>query len=130
MPDQRPVILCIDDDPDILTYLETVLEAEGYEFAGAQSAEEGLRVYDRLHPDIVIVDLMMEEVDSGTGFAKDLRLRENVVPVFLLSSVGDNLNLTADYNSLGLAGVFQKPLAREHLLSVLRAKLSKPGPRS
>ncbi len=127
MPETRPVILCIDDDPDILTYLETVLEAEGFEFAGADSAEEGLRVYDRVHPDIVIVDLMMEEVDSGTAFAKELRLRKNIAPVFLLSSVGDNLNLTADYSSLGFAGIFQKPLAKGHLLSVINAKLSKVG---
>jgi len=126
MSDDRPVILCIDDDSDILLYLQTVLEAEGYGFAGASSAEEGLRVYDRVNPDIVIVDLMMEEVDSGTEFAKAMLLRKNVVPTFLLSSVGDNLNLTADYSSLGFAGIFQKPLAKEHLLSVLRAKLA-PG---
>ncbi len=127
MPEKRPVILCIDDDPDILTYLQTVLEAEGFDYAGADSAEEGLRVYDKVHPDIVIVDLMMEEVDSGTGFAKELRLRKNIAPVFLLSSVGDNLNLTADYNSLGFSGIFQKPLAKAHLLSVINAKLSKVG---
>ena len=51
-------------------------------------------------------------------------MRKNVAPVFLLSSVGDNLNLTADYASLGFAGIFQKPLATEHLLRVLRSKLS------
>ena len=124
MTADRPVILCIDDDADILLYLQTVLEAEGYAFAGASSAEEGLRAYDQVGPDIVIVDLMMEEVDSGTEFAKALLLRKNVVPVFLLSSVGDNLNLTADYSSLGLAGIFQKPLAKEHLLGVLKTKLA------
>ena len=69
---------------------------------------------------------MMEEVDSGTNFAKELLLRGNVAPVFLLSSVGDNLNLTADYSSLGLAGIFQKPLAKDNLLSVIRTKLSRP----
>lgn len=127
MTDTRPVILCIDDDPDILLYLQTVLEGEDFEFAGADCAEEGLRVYDRVRPDVVIVDLMMEEVDSGTRFAKDLLLRHNKAPVFLLSSVGDNLNLTADYSALGFAGVFQKPLAKASLLAVIRAKLSRVG---
>ena len=124
MADDSSLILCIDDDPDILHYLQTVLEAEGYRFAGAASAEEGLRAYDRERPDVVIVDLMMEEVDSGTAFAKELLLRDNTAPVFLLSSVGDNLNLMTDYNALGLAGVFQKPLSRDHLLPVIRAKLA------
>jgi len=124
MSDAAPVILCIDDDPDILSFLQIVLESEGYAYRGAASAEEGLEVYKAERPDLVIVDLMMEEVDAGTGFVRDLKLLGNTAPVFLLSSVGDNLSATIDYASLGLAGVFQKPLAKEHLLALLRAKLA------
>ena len=123
MQDGKYVILCIDDDTDILSFLEIVLEAEGYVFAGAGSAEEGLRVYKEVDPDLIIVDLMMEEVDAGTGFARELKILQNRAPVFMLSSVGDNLNMTTDYTSLGLAGVFQKPLSKETLLAVLKAKL-------
>jgi len=118
------VILCIDDDADILSFLQIVLESEGYAFRGAVSAEEGLQVYKAEPPDLVIVDLMMEEVDAGTGFVKELQLLGNTAPVFMLSSVGDNLSATIDYGALGLAGVFQKPLAKEHLLALIRAKLS------
>ena len=39
MSDNKPVILCLDDDPDILSFLEVVLEAEGFTFVGADSAE-------------------------------------------------------------------------------------------
>ena len=124
MSDNKPVILCLDDDPDILSFLEIVLEAEGYTFVGADSAEEGLRMYKETRPDLLIVDLMMEEVDAGTGFVKEIQLLGNTAPVFMLSSVGDNLSMTMDYTSLGLAGVFQKPLAKEFLLNVLRSKLA------
>jgi DNA-binding response OmpR family regulator len=129
MPEARAVILCIDDDQDVLTFLETVLENAGYRFVGAESAEQGLRAYRENAPDAVIVDLMMEEVDSGTGFVKELRALGNRAPVFMLSSVGDDLNLAVDYAELGLAGVFQKPLARQHLLGVLEAALAgaRPG---
>jgi DNA-binding response OmpR family regulator len=123
MQDGKYVILCIDDDTDILSFLEIILEAEGYVYASATSAEEGLKVFKEVDPDLIIVDLMMEEVDAGTGFARELQILQNRAPVFMLSSIGDNLNITTDYNSLGLAGVFQKPLAKETLLSVLRAKL-------
>lgn len=125
MSDNKPLILCVDDDPDILDFLRLVLEAEGYEFAGAASAEEGLEVYKKASPDILIVDLMMEEVDAGTGFVKDLKLQGNEAPVFLLSSIGDSLSGMTDYVSLGLAGIFQKPLSRDHLLSVLRTTLAR-----
>lgn len=127
MKNGRHVILCVDDDPDILSYLRIVLEAEGYVFAGAESAEEGLRSYRELEPDLILVDLMMEEVDAGTHLARELQALHNEAPVFMLSSVGDGLSQVTDTTTLGLAGVFQKPLSREHLLKVLRAKLGQPA---
>ena len=128
MEDEKHVILCVDDDPDILSFLKIVLEAEGYIFAGAASAEEGLELYKERRPDLLIVDLMMEEVDAGTNFARELRLLDNEAPVYMLSSLGDNLNMTADHTALGLAGVFQKPLAKDTLLAVLKVALAAKTP--
>ena len=125
MSDKKPVILCLDDDPDILSFLEIVLEAEGYSFVGADSAEEGLRTYKEVDPDLLIVDLMMEEVDAGTGFVKEIQLLGNTAPVFMLSSIGDNLSMTTDYADLGLAGVFQKPIHAGTLLRVLESRIAR-----
>ena len=123
MQDGKHVVLCIDDDPDILSFLRIVLEAEGYIVADAPSAEEGLRVYKEVDPDCLIVDLMMEEVDAGTSFVKDMKAMGNSAPIFMLSSAGDNLFMSTDTSSLGLSGVFQKPLSKDRLLGVLKAKL-------
>ena len=128
MTAEKPRILCVDDDPDILSYLQMVLEAEGYEFVGAGSAEEGLQEFKKAAADLIILDLMMEEVDAGTRFVKDLRLTGGDVPIFMLSSVGDNLSMTADYTSLGLAGIFQKPIDRSVFLNVLKAALPETQP--
>ena len=68
---------------------------------------------------------MMEEIDAGTLFARNLKLLGNTAPIYMLSSVGDNLAMTTDYTDLGLAGVFQKPLTKDHLLAVVRTKLKK-----
>ena len=76
----------------------------------AESAEDGLLRYKEVTPDLVIVDLMMEEVDAGTNFVKDVRALGNPPPIYMLSSVGDNLNLSTDYSALGLSGVLQKPV--------------------
>jgi DNA-binding response OmpR family regulator len=124
MKDGKHVILCVDDDPDILSYLKTVLEANGYTVVSASSAEEGMELYRQADPDLLIVDLMMEEVDAGTNFVKELRLLGNEAPVYMLSSVGDSLTMAADYEQLGLAGIFQKPLSGETLLAVLEAALT------
>jgi len=123
MQDGKPVILCVDDDEDILFFLQTVLQGQGYAVQTAGTAEEGLKLFKKSAPDLVLVDLMMEEVDAGTRLVKELRLRGNTAPVVMLSSVGDNLNMTTDYTELGLAGVLQKPVDQERLLAIVAAKL-------
>jgi DNA-binding response OmpR family regulator len=123
MQDGKHVILCVDDDPDILSFLKIVLKGEGYVVTEATSAEEGLRVYKATPPDLVILDLMMEEVDAGTSFVKELKALGNKAPIYMLSSTGDNLAMATDYSALGLAGVFQKPIAKEKLIAMIKAKL-------
>jgi len=123
MKDGKRLVLYIDDDDDALFAIRAVLEAQGYAMAGASSAEEGLRIYKALNPDFVIVDLMMEEVDSGASFARELKALGNKAPVYMLSSVGDDLSTTTDSVALGLDGVFQKPLDAATLLSVLKTRL-------
>jgi DNA-binding response OmpR family regulator len=123
MRNGRYVILCIDDDQDFLDCIRLILEANGYLMEEALSAEAGLRKYKEVAPDLVIVDLMMEEIDSGTSFVKELRLLGNTAPVYMLSSTGDQLFMATDYTELGLDGVFQKPIQPDILLSTLREKL-------
>ena len=125
MPEGKPVILYVDDDPDYCEAMRVILEAAGYEMAEAASAEDGLEVYKSRRPDLVIVDLMMEEVDSGTAFVKELRLLGNKAPIFMLSSVGEGMSISADYASMGLDGIFQKPIDRATLLTVLKTKLGR-----
>jgi DNA-binding response OmpR family regulator len=123
MTEAKKIILYIDDDQDYLDMLRAILEAAGYEMVEAQSAEEGLQLFKEVGPDLVIVDLMMEEVDSGTSFVKELKAVGAGVPVYMLSSVGDNLSMTVDPVELGLDGVFQKPIDGRTLLTVLKVKL-------
>lgn len=89
----------------------------------AHSAEEGLKKYKESKPDFILVDLMMEEVDAGLNFVKEIRLLNNKSPVYMLSSVGDNLNQTTSYAELGLDGVLQKPVHSNTLLKIIQAKV-------
>ena len=117
------MILYVDDDQDFLDAMRVLLEASGYVMVEASSAEEGLRVYRQSKPDLIIADLMMEEIDAGTSFVKELKLLGNKAPIYMLSSVGDNLSMATDYSSLGLDGVFQKPINHQSLLTILKTKL-------
>ncbi|MBN1488508.1 MAG: response regulator [Phycisphaerae bacterium] len=123
MEDGKYVILYVDDDPDFLDAVRSILESNGYKMVEARTAEEGLKVYKATNPDLIIADLMMEEVDAGTSFVKELRVIGNKAPIYMLSSVGDNLNESTDYSELGLSGVFQKPINPDALLRILKTKL-------
>ncbi len=125
MQDGKHVILIIDDDEDFLLGIRTVLESAGYAVAEATSAEDGLQKFKEVAPDLVILDLMMEEVDSGAKLARELSALGEDVPIYMYSVVGDQMSLTTDLTSLGLEGVFQKPLANERLLEIIAGKLGR-----
>ena len=123
MKDNKYVVLYVDDDQDLLETTKIVLEANDFVVVEATSAEAGLKKYKSAKPDIVIVDLMMEEVDSGLNLAKELRLLDNQVPVYLLSSLGDSLHNEISHSSVGITGILQKPVDQTYLISVLKDAL-------
>jgi two-component system, OmpR family, response regulator RpaB len=127
MQDGKHVVLCIDDDSDIRDSLRVILESSGYVFAEARTAEEGVEVFRKTQPDLVIVDLMMEEVDAGTNFVKEIKLLGASVPIIMLSSVGDSLSTIVDTSKLGLSGVLQKPVSAAALRKLLGEWLGKKG---
>jgi len=124
MREGKHVVLYVEDDADYQDMVREILEAADIEMVAASSAEEGIRVWEEVKPDLVIVDLMMEEVDAGTSLITDLRARGCDVPIYMLSSVGDDLAMSTDYSALGLAGVFQKPINGTVLTTILKSQLS------
>ena len=123
MRDGKHVILCVDDDQNFLDTMREVLEASGYVMVEAGSAEQGLRVYKESKPDLIIADLMMEEIDAGANFVKELKALGNQAPIYMASSVGDSLSMTADCATLGVEGILQKPIGSKTLLSLLETNL-------
>lgn len=65
-------ILIVDDDPDALSILETFLRSRGHDAHGAAGGEEALARLDELHPDVVILDVMMPGM-SGWDVARRIR---------------------------------------------------------
>lgn len=118
MPDKTKVLV-IDDDPAICVSVKAILEASGYETATALSGREGLELFRRLNPDIVLCDMMMEDIDAGAKVAKVIKEERPELPVFLLSTIGEATARTIGLDELGFNGVFQKPVNFDLLLSVL-----------
>lgn len=123
MKDGKHVIMLVDDDPDLLDSMRIMLEKNNYLVISAESAEDGLALYKKEKPDLLIVDLMMEEVDAGTVLVKELKALGAKEPIYMLSSMGNSLSVSAPYTELGLSGVFQKPIDFDALLAILADKL-------
>ncbi|HOX38529.1 MAG TPA: hydrogenase maturation protease [Candidatus Brocadiia bacterium] len=120
----KKTILIIDDDPDIRAAVRIILEAEGYSVGEAAGGEEGLKVAEKIKPDAIIIDLMMEEVDTGAQVARKLKDEEFAGPIWMLSAAGDTVQYNLDQRELGLAGIFQKPVDPARLVKTLKSKLA------
>lgn len=131
--DDRPRILCVDDDPDVLEALTVILEDGGWRVVRAASAQEGEVEAVEAPPDVAILDLMLEEVDSGVTLATRLRARHPELPIFLLTSVGNSFLDTHDVGRLQVTGILQKPIEGETLLRIVEqaraARQDRPGRR-
>ncbi len=119
----KKLVLAIDDDADIRAVLRVFLEAAGFSVGTAASGEEGLKTAERIQPDAVIVDLMMETVDAGCVVTSKLKESGYEGPIYMLSSAGDAVRYNIDANALGLAGILQKPIDPQILAAVLKRKM-------
>ena len=80
-------ILIVEDDSNIRELLSLYLEQEGYHIEMAQDGADGLRTFKRVHPDLVLLDLMMPVMD-GTQMIRELRTFSKT-PVIILTAKGE-----------------------------------------
>ena len=86
---EKTRFLLVDDDPDFVEANSIVLEASGFEVLTASSGAEGLEKVKTANPDVVILDVMMENTDEGFAVARKIRSRlRSDVPIIMLTSVG------------------------------------------
>lgn len=115
--------LIVDDSRFARQYLREIIESFGGQFAG--EAEDGLvaiREYARLHPDVVLMDITMPEMD-GIAAVERLVHHDSDACVVMVSSVGYQENIAAALQR-GARHFVQKPVAPEILYEVLRLVLN------
>lgn len=89
-------ILIVDDDPDMVEAGRIVLEAKGYEVVSAANASQGLSALEESKPDLMILDVMMEEPDDGIRMARGIRQKGFDLPILMLTSVNVAMGLQID----------------------------------
>ncbi|MBQ8404974.1 MAG: response regulator transcription factor [Clostridia bacterium] len=114
-------VLVVDDDKNTRMFLSAVLENAGYTVHTAEDGEDALRVMDREHVDLVVLDIMMPKMD-GYEFTKTLREAQNNLPILMVSAK----QLPADKHKGFLVGTddyITKPIDDEEMLYRIKALL-------
>ncbi|MFO7448182.1 MAG: response regulator [Ignavibacteriaceae bacterium] len=88
MPSGKKKILIVDDDIDLLEQEKIALESRGYQVITAETTDEAWSYFKSEKPDAAVIDLMMEEHDSG--FILSYKIKKDPhgqnIPVFILTS--------------------------------------------
>jgi len=113
-------ILVIDDEETTVQLISILLEHRGYEVIKAYRAEEGLKLAYRNHPDIVLLDIMMPDMD---GWEVCQRLRElSDVPIIFLSARTDTSDIVKGLE-MGADDYIVKPYEGDELVARIKAHL-------
>ncbi len=83
----KKTILIVDDDMDYLFQLKLKVEKFGFDVVTADGQREGEKVIESLKPDLAIIDLMMENEDSGFVLSYKIKKKYPNVPVILATAV-------------------------------------------
>lgn len=115
-------ILIIEDDPMMSRLYQRILEHEKYEVVIADSPEVGLRKVEEVHPDVILLDIMMPKED-GIQVLKKIKANDKTkeIPVIMLTNLGVD-NVINDAFKAGASGFLVKSqTSNDELLSQIKA---------
>ena len=129
----RKKILVLDDEPNVVTYLETLLQDNGYDTVSAGNGREGMEKVRSEKPDLITLDISMPE-ESGVRFYRELKEDPDLagIPVVIVTAVTGYGGKPEDFHkfisSRGKVpppeGFFAKPIDRDELLKGVTSLLS------
>ena len=128
MATQASTILVVDDYSDNRVLLSAWLRAKGFKVVEAHDGKEGVLQANRAHPDLILMDLAMPELD-GVEATRQIRQR-NVfahTPIFAISAYATH-DVKQDALDAGCNDVFAKPLDLESLLKKIHSALDSHNP--
>jgi DNA-binding response OmpR family regulator len=121
-------ILVVDDDADTVEAIRIVLESAGHQVVSAGTRAQGMAALDG-NPDLVILDVMMEEQDDGITLAQWARKRGIQTPILMLSSISKvtGYRFDRDEEIVPVDLFEEKPINPKHLLDRVEGLLRGKG---
>ena len=120
MTNNKYKILIVEDDRNILSMIQTVLDTNGYQVLTAQRCQQGILMLSSHVPDLVVLDLGLPDMD-GEEFIRITR-RSSMIPIIVLSARTDEKDKVSALD-LGANDYITKPFGTAELLARVRASL-------
>ena len=120
MSNNRYKILVVEDDRNILSMIQTVLDSNGYQVLAAQRCQQGILMLSSHVPDLVVLDLGLPDMD-GEEFIRITR-RSSMIPIIVLSARTEEEDKVSALD-LGANDYITKPFGTAELLARVRASL-------
>jgi two-component system alkaline phosphatase synthesis response regulator PhoP len=123
-------ILLVDDDPDLVEAVSTILKSKGYAVATAYGGVEGLKKAKTENPDLIVLDVMMPDKD-GYAVCKELKAdkKSRSIPILLLTAVVSNIPTSKYTHQMGMNteadDYIDKPAEPDELVRRIEALISK-----
>jgi two-component system, cell cycle response regulator len=120
---RKPAILIVDDAPDNLGVLRSMMLRQGYQTFVATSGDRALDIAQRVKPDVILLDVVMPGID-GLETCRRLKAHPATarIPVIFMSARGDTEDIVAGFDT-GAADYISKPLRLEEVSARVRAQL-------
>ena len=119
-------ILVVDDDPDVIEASSIVLEKGGFQVVTASSRMAGMTAFKAESPDLIVLDVMMDEPDDGFHLAQDLRAEGVEIPILMMTSIGrvSGFSFGVDDELLPVNAFLEKPATPDSLLKTVSELLT------
>jgi two-component system, OmpR family, response regulator VicR len=127
MDDERPQkrILCIEDEPEMIDLIRLILGRRGFEVTGAAGGKAGLEAVRTQHPDLVLLDLMMPDMD-GWEVYQQMKAEESTrrIPVIVVTAKAQSIDKVLGLHIAKVDDYIAKPFSPQELLASVEKTLS------
>ena len=115
-------ILVVDDEPDIRSLVQEILEDEGFDVAVAENAAQARSLCDSFKPELILLDIWMPDID-GISLLKEWKHKDNIDAAVIMMSGHGNVETAVEATRYGAYDFIEKPLSIAKLLLTIKHAL-------
>jgi adenylate cyclase len=128
MAHQPPTVVCIEDEEGVIQLIQLILERRGLKVVGAPTGAEGLDLIRQVHPNLVLLDLMLPGMDGWEVYRRmkaDNTMRS--IPVIIVTAKAEGIDEVLAKRVARVDDYIKKPFSLQELLQSVEKVMARAG---